>query len=659
MNATPASRACLLRNSPVAHPAAATSPSSTHAGPEIFEVWDEWASKAMPFERRLAAVSAVRVCIENEHHFLDLSFLGLTSLPPCIPPHISELDVSSNKLRVLPDTLPPFLNDLEASNNKLQELSGGLPKSLERICAAGNRLVGLPPTLPDRLRYLRLSQNRIENLPASLPVALETLLVDGNNLVSLPAHLPASLAHLNASSNRLGALPQLPDSLRTLRVDINQLEELPAKLPADLRTIGIDQNKIRALPAELPPALENLSVCFNRLTKVPVNWPPNLRQALFRGNQIAELPEEIFSIPLETQLLFEENPLAEETHARLSQRVIEAQVLAENVSFQRRKATALIEAVCLWFPSTQHAVAGKLWGEIAAEQGAEQFARFLRRLSRTPNLDDAEFRAKMANWLLLLPQSTSVREATFMIAFDAAETCEDRAALALNHMWAAGFVSHAQEGVYDSDIPRFIHRARLIFRLELLANKAREKADQVHRRHESSDVDEISIYLGYEVKLNEDLLLESPIHTMRFFDASRISQEDLVAVWLEVMEHENAQFASWLSCWSPWEGMLERQDPGGYEEMQKDLHREVADPQFQNNLATALREVGLEDDEDAKRLRGPMVMKKIEQDIKLPFTRDFLTSRNHLSLLDHFWSDVGASYEALRKRMEIAEILDR
>jgi hypothetical protein len=180
---------------------------------------------------------------------------------------------------------------------------------------------------------------------------------------------------------------------------------------------------------------------------------------------------------------------------------------------------------------------------------------------------------------------------------------------------------------------------------------------QMRRRCEPRTVDEISIYLGFEIKLNRDLQLESPISAMRFFDSDCLSKEELIHVWLTVMENENAQFAAWLSCWPPWERVLERQDGTGYERMYEALHQE-GEQQFQSRLAMALHESGLENDEDARRLSGPTVMKHIERDIKTQFTRDFLRTRDQLSLLDHFWSDLGVSFEALRRQAKISEILD-
>jgi E3 ubiquitin-protein ligase SlrP len=656
MNVTPRDVHLLRPRRPADLVAIPPSPVRYGTRPGILEAWKEWARKGAPSERRLEALSAVRTCIDHGYGSLDLSFFGLTDVPERFPLHISKLDVSSNSLRVLPAELPLFLRELTAENNKLYRLPTRLPDSLETLSAPGNRLESLPP-LPTRLTYLRVSQNKIAKLPA-LPEGLKTVLVDGNNLAALPDRLPASLRLLDASSNRLIALPQqLPRGLERLQVEVNQLEQLPAELPDSLKVITADLNKIRALPKKLPLALEHLFVRSNRIVTVAANFPPNLKNGIFTDNRIHELPAEIFATRLETLLHFGENPLPYETRFQLSKRTFEAKAAAQRAVLQRRNAAALVEAVCFWFPPTEHATVSKVWEKIAAENGAQQFAIFLKRLSQMPSMAHADCKAEVASWLSGLPSSESTRQATFLVALDATETCEDRAALAFNHMWVAGFSSRAQEGAYDKIISEFVSGARVIFRRELLAKKAGEKIRQIRR--EAPDIDEISVYLGYEVKLNEDLELESPLRTMRFFDLGRISEEDMVAVWFDVMAQENAQFASWLACWSPWESMLERQDPEGYETMRENLHEAIAGPPFQQLLAVALDVLGLADDEDARRICGPTVLKEIERDIKLKFTRDFLTKENQLPLLSPFWSEVGVSFEALRKRTNIGAILDR
>ena len=170
-------------------------------------------------------------------------------------------------------------------------------------------------------------------------------------------------------------------------------------------------------------------------------------------------------------------------------------------------------------------------------------------------------------------------------------------------------------------------------------------------------VDEISVYLGYEVRLNRDLQLRLPVRNMRFFSTDYISEEDLDAVRCEVVVRENEEFAAWLSMWSPWESVLQRQNAAGYEKMQKNLYRK-GERKFQNQLAKAIRDFGAGDDEYVRRLEGPRIMKKIEGDIKLPLTRDFLKSRHKLSLLDEFWNAAYILGES-KKHARIAERLDR
>jgi Leucine-rich repeat (LRR) protein len=643
----------------VAGPGATASRLPARRTQALFEAWDRWACQSTPLEQRFEAVRAVRECVRNQAKFLNLSHLGLTDLPSCFPAHIEELDVSTNGLLALPDGLPPFLKGLKTNNNNLRSLPAELPDSIERLSASNNQLMKLPATLPRALRCLDLSHNRIARLPAQLPVNLKVLTIEGNRLASLSDRLPVRLEKINVNYNKLARLPgRLPDGLRILQAKVNRLERLPEKMPSGLRFIHVDQNRIRELPAKLPPALEELRIRFNRLKSVPGSWPPNLRHALFRANKITRIPEEIFSMPHEVYLQFSQNPLTAEARDRVNRRKTEVYYEAERVAALQRLTKALNNAICFWFPAEHHATIREMWSKAAEEPGVEQFVRFLHRLSDAIGMREAEFRLDVADWLLTLPRSPGVLKMTFLIAFDAAETCEDRAALALSHMWAAGFVYRIEEGAYDSYIPTLVEGARKIFRLNSLADTARDKVNQMRKRDLFGGVDEISIYLGYQIKLNGDLQLALPAKQMRFFDPNSVTEEELNRVRIKVMEEENTRFVSWLSCWSPWESLLKRQDRTGYDRMQEEVHEKL-DRKFENHLAAALRELGLKNDEDARRLRGPVIMKNIEQGVKICFTRDFLTARNHAHLLHPFWSGVGEFHETLEKSTTIPEIPDR
>ncbi|MCW2255362.1 hypothetical protein M2263_001453 [Providencia alcalifaciens] len=68
--------------------------------------WKKWIKEA-PIEERAArqqAVSTLHRCMHSKEPSLNLSGLGLSSLPN-LPPHITNLNLSLNKLKLFPNFL--------------------------------------------------------------------------------------------------------------------------------------------------------------------------------------------------------------------------------------------------------------------------------------------------------------------------------------------------------------------------------------------------------------------------------------------------------------------------------------------------------------------------------------------------------------------------
>ncbi|EAT7391439.1 E3 ubiquitin--protein ligase [Salmonella enterica] len=174
---------------------------------EYDAVWSAW-RRAAPAEEsrgRAAVVQKMRACLNNGNAVLNVGESGLTTLPDCLPAHITTLVIPDNNLTSLP-ALPPELRTLEVSGNQLTSL----------------------PTLPSELYKLWAYNNRLTSLPA-LPSGLKELIVSGNRLTSLPV-LPSELKELMVSGNRLTSLPMLPSGLLSLSVYRNQLTRLPESL---------------------------------------------------------------------------------------------------------------------------------------------------------------------------------------------------------------------------------------------------------------------------------------------------------------------------------------------------------------------------------------------------------------------------------------------
>ncbi|EAB1816196.1 E3 ubiquitin--protein ligase [Salmonella enterica] len=192
---------------------------------EYDAVWSEW-RKAAPAEEscgRAATVQRMRACLNNGSRELNVGESGLTTLPDCLPAHITKLIIPHNNLTRLP-ALPPGLRLLSVSGNPLTRLPA-LPSGLWSLAVNNTQLTRLP-VLPPGLQLLTVTDTQLTDLPA-LPPGLQMLLVRNNPLTSLP-ELPSGLQTLWVTDSRLTHLPENLihlSSAATVNLEGNPLSE--------------------------------------------------------------------------------------------------------------------------------------------------------------------------------------------------------------------------------------------------------------------------------------------------------------------------------------------------------------------------------------------------------------------------------------------------
>ncbi|ECR8695190.1 E3 ubiquitin--protein ligase [Salmonella enterica] len=192
---------------------------------EYDAVWSEW-RKAAPAEEscgRAATVQRMRACLNNGSRELNVGESGLTTLPDCLPAHITKLIIPHNNLTRLP-ALPPGLRLLSVSGNPLTRLPA-LPSGLWSLAVNNTQLTRLP-VLPPGLQLLTVTDTQLTDLPA-LPPGLQMLLVRNNPLTSLP-ELPSGLQTLWVTDSRLTHLPESLihlSSAATVNLEGNPLSE--------------------------------------------------------------------------------------------------------------------------------------------------------------------------------------------------------------------------------------------------------------------------------------------------------------------------------------------------------------------------------------------------------------------------------------------------
>ncbi|EEA0137859.1 SPI-2 type III secretion system effector E3 ubiquitin transferase SspH2 [Salmonella enterica subsp. enterica serovar Enteritidis] len=616
---------------------------------EYDAVWSAW-RRAAPAEEsrgRAAVVQKMRACLNNGNAVLNVGESGLTTLPDCLPAHITTLVIPDNNLTSLP-ALPPELRTLEVSGNQLTSLPvlppgllelsifsnplthlPALPSGLCKLWIFGNQLTSLP-ALPSGLCKLWIFGNQLTSLPV-LPPGLQELSVSDNQLASLPA-LPSELCKLWAYNNQLTSLPTLPSGLQELSVSDNQLASLPT-LPSELYKLWAYNNRLTSLPA-LPSGLKELIVSGNRLTSLPV-LPSELKELMVSGNrltslpmlpsgllslsvyrnQLTRLPESLIHLSSETTVNLEGNPLSERTLQALREITSAPGYSGPIIQFDMAGASAPRETRALHLAAADWLVPARegepapadRWHMFGQEDNADAFSLFLDRLSETENfIKDAGFKAQISSWLAQLAEDEALRANTFAMATEATSSCEDRVTFFLHQMKNVQLVHNAEKGQYDNDLAALVATGREMFRLGKLEQIAREKVRTL------ALVDEIEVWLAYQNKLKKSLGLTSVTAEMRFFDVSGVTVTDLQDAELQVKAAEKSEFREWILQWGPLHRVLERKAP---ERVNALREKQISDYEETYRMLsdTELRPSGLVGNTDAERTIGARAMESAKK----------------------------------------------
>ncbi|EAP4957905.1 SPI-2 type III secretion system effector E3 ubiquitin transferase SspH2 [Salmonella enterica] len=596
---------------------------------EYDAVWSAW-RRAAPAEEsrgRAAVVQKMRACLNNGNAVLNVGESGLTTLPDCLPAHITTLVIPDNNLTSLP-ALPPELRTLEVSGNQLTSLPV-LPPGLLELSIFSNPLTHLP-ALPSGLCKLWIFGNQLTSLPV-LPPGLQELSVSDNQLASLPA-LPSELCKLWAYNNQLTSLPMLPSGLQELSVSDNQLASLPT-LPSELYKLWAYNNRLTSLPA-LPSGLKELIVSGNRLTSLPV-LPSELKELMVSGNrltslpmlpsgllslsvyrnQLTRLPESLIHLSSETTVNLEGNPLSERTLQALREITSAPGYSGPIIRFDMAGASAPRETRALHLAAADWLVPARegepapadRWHMFGQEDNADAFSLFLDRLSETENfIKDAGFKAQISSWLAQLAEDEALRANTFAMATEATSSCEDRVTFFLHQMKNVQLVHNAEKGQYDNDLAALVATGREMFRLGKLEQIAREKVRTL------ALVDEIEVWLAYQNKLKKSLGLTSVTSEMRFFDVSGVTVTDLQDAELQVKAAEKSEFREWIPQWGPLHRVLERKAP---ERVNALREKQISDYEETYRMLsdTELRPSGLVGNTDAERTIGARAMESAKK----------------------------------------------
>jgi internalin A len=260
---------------------------------------------------------------------LDLSDLGLTTLPPSIWTftHLRELHLGNNRLTHLPEEIANLsaLQVLDVDRNRLSKLpeSIGTLSGLQVLSALQNPLQSLPIAITnlENLRQLVFSCPDHTELPQGLTNLEKLTLLGIHGKVRIPSWIKEfqNLTHLYLARSGAGelcselgelrkvwslflptnGLEVLPSwirrlsNLKHLRLSQNRLTELPSWITelTLLTDLHVDENAIRSLPSDigLLTKLRLLDLADNRLEVLPASLGrlTGLEHLTLTGNRLS------------------------------------------------------------------------------------------------------------------------------------------------------------------------------------------------------------------------------------------------------------------------------------------------------------------------------------------------------------------------------------
>ncbi|MEK6257634.1 MAG: leucine-rich repeat domain-containing protein [Planctomycetota bacterium] len=211
------------------------------------------------------ALERIAACRQSGETELDLSGLGLSTLPPEIGQltALTTLELHRNQLSALPPEIGQLaaLTKLHLYENQLSALPPeiGQLTALTELFLHNNQLSTLPPEIGQLTALARLDvyDNQLSTLPPEIGqlTALTILHLFRNQLITLPPEIGwlTALTMLHLSHNQLCMLPpeigQLT-SLTTLFFYNNPLIKLPPEIGqlTALTVLDVHGNRLEALP---------------------------------------------------------------------------------------------------------------------------------------------------------------------------------------------------------------------------------------------------------------------------------------------------------------------------------------------------------------------------------------------------------------------------
>jgi hypothetical protein len=409
----------------------------------------------------------------------------------------------------------------------------------------------------------------LRTLPTGLCVEGDLFLSGCTNLCHLPEELNAG-GDLYLSGCTL--LTRLPDSIRingSLYAD--ECISL-TQLPRSLATTGsIDLTgcaNLSQLPAGLcVGASLYLNGCTS-LTKLPESLSVGGSLYLTGCTGLTSLPADITTWAKATPgrvrtIELTDSGLSEQTVARLQAVAPQGIHICSNMLANRQASGALkklADIVAFW--QSMHPAARPIdparWQLTSAE--CTMMQQFLSRLTNTADYNNVRVRPHLATRICAVIEAitddASLRLQCLDCITQALESCDDRVSLVLNQLELAIRVHQAEHSAIGS---KALHDLLLgLMQLDIVHAHARKT---LARLQGSEGIDEIEVFLTYEIALRRVLQLPVVAQTMPVARCAEVTRFDLESAYTAARDaaSDPAQVAAYLAASSPWQHHLRRQ----------------------------------------------------------------------------------------------------
>ncbi len=190
---------------------------------------------------------------------LDLSSLGLNELP-ALPATVRKLDCSHNPLKSL-HNLPPRLRTLKCCDTYVEYFEN-MPSELRYVQCSGTNLKSLDG-LPDSVRYICSSFCcNLHNIN-KLPKELLRLNLSNSDIENI-AYFPNKIKFIDIADCYIESIPTLPESLVLFRCIVAPYLKHIANLPSNLEVLSLFYTNLSALP-KLPDTLKIVDIDVDNL----------------------------------------------------------------------------------------------------------------------------------------------------------------------------------------------------------------------------------------------------------------------------------------------------------------------------------------------------------------------------------------------------------